>query len=182
LATTSKRLTAEERREQVLDAALDAFARHGLSGASTDEIARKAGISQPYLFRLFRTKKELFIVALERCFADTLETFRRAAEGKHGDAALEAMGEAYIELIRSNPNRLRGQLQAYAACDDAEICAAVRKGYGEIVDYVERVSGADAPRLSTFFARGMLLNVVASMDLLDADEPWVGKLLEFGDR
>jgi AcrR family transcriptional regulator len=180
METTTKRLTSEERREQVLDAALVAFARHGLSGASTDEIARQAGISQPYLFRLFRTKKELFIVALERCFADTLETFRRAAEGKHGAAALEAMGEAYIDLIRSNPNRLRGQLQAYAACDDADIRAAVRKAYGEIVDYVERVSGVDAEHLSTFFARGMLLNVVASMDLLDADEPWAGKLLEFG--
>src|SRR5438067_4476599 len=121
MATTTERKSAEERREQVLDAALDAFAEHGLS-ASTDDIARKAGISQPYLFRLFRTKKELFIASVERCFAETLDTFRQAAEGKTGAEALQAMGEAYGRLIRSNPNRLRGQMQTYAACDDPAVC------------------------------------------------------------
>jgi AcrR family transcriptional regulator len=179
MPTTTVRKTAEERRVQVLDAALDVFAEHGLSGASTDDIARRAGISQPYLFRLFDTKKELFIASLERCFRETRETFEHAAEGRAGDEALAAMGDAYGELIRSNPNRLRGQLQSYAACDDPEIRAAVRKGYGEIVDAVERASGVDAERLSVFFARGMLINVVAAMDLLDADEEWAQKLLQF---
>jgi AcrR family transcriptional regulator len=179
MATTTERKTAEERRIQVLDAALEVFAEHGLSGASTDEIARKAGISQPYLFRLFRTKKELFITSVERCFRETRETFEQAAEGKTGQEALEAMGEAYGELIRSNPNRLRGQMQAYAACDDPDIRTVVRKGYGEIVDTVERASGVDPETLSMFFARGMLINVVASMELLDAEEPWAQKLLAF---
>ena len=68
-AVRTTRNTAEERRKDVLDAALEVFAEHGLSGSSTDEIARRAGISQPYLFRLFRTKKELFIAAIEQCFA-----------------------------------------------------------------------------------------------------------------
>ena len=179
MSAVAQRKTAEERREQVLEAALEVFAEHGLSGASTDEIARKAGISQPYLFRLFHTKKELFIASAERCLRETLETFQRAAEGKSGEEALQAMGEAYGELIRSNPNRLRGQMQMYAACDDAEICAVVRKGYGELVDFVERASGVDPVRLSEFFARGMLINVIASMDLLDAKEPWARKLLAF---
>jgi AcrR family transcriptional regulator len=177
MAAVTERKTAEERREQVLDAALAVFAEHGLSGASTDEIARKAGISQPYLFRLFHTKKELFIASTERCFRETLETFQRAGEGKTGEEALEAIGRAYGELIRSNPNRLRGQMQTYAACDDPEICAVARKGYGELVDYVERVSGVDPQRLSDFFARGMLINVIVSMDLLDADQPWARKLV-----
>ena len=178
-ATPRGRKTAGERRQDVLDAALEVFAEHGLSGASTDEIARKAGISQPYLFRLFGTKKELFIASTERCFRETLETFERAAEGKTGGEALMAMGEAYGELIRSNPNRLRGQMQTYAACDDAEICAVARRGYGELVDFVQRASGVDAMQLSEFFARGMLINVIASMDLLDAKEPWAQKLLQF---
>jgi AcrR family transcriptional regulator len=179
MAVGTERKSAEERREQVLEAALDVFAEHGLAGASTDEIARKAGISQPYLFRLFRTKKELFMASAERCLRDTSEIFARAAEGKAGEEALQAMGEAYGELIRSNPNRLRGQLQAYAACDDPEICAVVRKGYGEIVETVERASGVDSETLSMFFARGMLINVVAAMDLLDAEEPWAKKLMAF---
>ena len=178
----TERKTADQRREDVLDAALSVFAEHGLSGASTDEIARKAGISQPYLFRLFHTKKELFIASTERCFRETRETFDRAAEGKSGEEALKAMGDAYGELIRSNPNRLRGQMQAYVAAGDPEIRAVVRKGYGEIVDTVERASGVDPERLSMFFARGMLINVVASMDLLDAKEPWAQKLLAFCDQ
>jgi AcrR family transcriptional regulator len=176
---TAERKSAEERRQDVLDAALEVFAEHGLSGASTDEIARKAGISQPYLFRLFHTKKELFIASTERCFRETLETFQRAAEGKTGEEALKAMGEAYGELIRSNPNRLRGQMQVYAACDDPDVCSVARKGYGDLVEFVQRASGVDDELLSQFFARGMLINVVASMDLLDADEPWARKVLAF---
>jgi AcrR family transcriptional regulator len=174
----TERKTAGERREDVLEAALEVFAEHGLSGASTDEIARKAGISQPYLFRLFHTKKELFIAAVERCFDETLETFRNAAEGKTGAEALHAMGVAYGDLIRSNPNRLRGQMQAYAACDDPDVCTAARKGYGELVDYVERVSGVPTEHVADFFARGMLINVIASMELLDAKDTWAQRLTE----
>ena len=177
LGTTRK--TAEERREDVLEAAREVFAKHGLSGASTDEIARKAGISQPYLFRLFRTKKELFIVAAERCFAETLTTFRQAAEGKTGEEALKAMGKAYGELIRSNPNRLRAQMQTYAACEDPDVRAVAQKGFGELVDFVGQASGVDAETVSRFFAKGMLINVVASMGLLDADEAWARTLLSF---
>jgi AcrR family transcriptional regulator len=178
-AVTSGRKSAEERREDVLRVARDVFAEHGLSGASTDEIARRAGISQPYLFRLFRTKKELFIASVERGFGDTRETFEQAGAGKQGEEALEAMGKAYVDLVRSNPNRLRGQMQSYAACEDAEVRAAVRRGFGEIVATVERLSGAGPDRLWQFFAKGMLTNVIASMDLLDSDEPWARKLLAF---
>ena len=173
------RKSAEERREDVLEAAREVFAKHGLSGASTDEIARKAGISQPYLFRLFRTKKELFIATIERCFAETLDTFRQASEGLSGEEALKAMGKAYGELIRSNPNRLRAQMQTYAACDDTQVREVARQGYGRLVDFVEQASGVGVDTLSHFFAKGMLINVVASMDLLDSDEPWAKKLLAF---
>ena len=170
--STSTRKSAEERREDVLVAARDVFAERGLSGASTDEIARRAGISQPYLFRLFRTKKELFIASVERCFAETRETFEQAAEGKTGEEALRAMGQAYGELIRSNPNRLRTQMQTFAACEDPDVRRVARRGYGGLVDAVGRVSGVDSETLSRFFAKGMLINVVASMGLLDADEAW----------
>jgi AcrR family transcriptional regulator len=179
MSTTTERKSAEERRQDVLDAALDVFAEHGLSGASTDEIARKAGISQPYLFRLFHTKKELFLASAERCLGETLETFQRAAAGKTGEEALRSMGRAYGELIRSNPNRLRGQMQMYAACDDPDVCAVVRKGYGALVEYVQRATSVDDRTLSEFFARGMLINVVASMDLLDSHEAWARKVLAF---
>jgi hypothetical protein len=68
-------------------------------------------------------------------------------------------------------------MQSYAACDDPEICAVVRAGYGDIVTYVERVSGADRATVSSWFAKGMLMNVMASMDLLNLDEPWAERLI-----
>jgi AcrR family transcriptional regulator len=177
VAVAAQRKSAEERREAVLDAALDEFAARGLFGASTEAIAAQAGISQPYVFRLFGTKKELFKAVTARCFRETLEVFQRAAEGKRGVAALEAIGEAYGVLLAENPARLRGQMQAYAACEDREICEVVRNGFGDLHAYVERVSGLPPADVSAFFARGMLFNVVASMGLHEAGEPWAERLI-----
>ena len=177
MAVTPKRKSAEERREAVLDAALVEFAEHGLHGASTEAIAAEAGISQPYVFRLFGTKKELFVAVVNRCFRETLDVFQRAAEGKRGEEALEAMGKAYLELLNDR-TRLRGQMQAYAACDDPDIRAVVRDGYGDLVTYVERVADLPPENISRFFAAGMLLNVISSMGLQSPKEPWAVRLLE----
>jgi AcrR family transcriptional regulator len=177
MAIPTQRKSAEERREAVLDAALEEFALRGFEGASTDAIAEAAGISQPYVFRLFGTKKDLFKAVVARCFRETLELFQRAAEGKRGAEALEAMGQAYREELLPDRTRLRGQMQAYAACDDPEICEVVRNGYGDLVAYVERVSGAPTEEVTRFFAAGMLLNVIASMGVQDGEEPWAASLL-----
>jgi len=75
---TTTRHSAAERRDDVLDAALLEFADHGYEGASTEDIARRAGISQPYLFRLFGTKKELFKATIARCFRETPIAAERA--------------------------------------------------------------------------------------------------------
>jgi AcrR family transcriptional regulator len=175
---TTGRKTKEERREEILDAALAVFAEKGLHGSSTEEVARRAGISQPYVFRLFGTKKELFTAVIARCFRQTLERFQQAAEGKRGEEALHAIGGAYAELLEGDRVYLPSQMQAYAACDDPDICQTVRNGYGDLVAYVERVSGADAATVSTFFAKGMLMNVLSSMQLSDPTEPWAKRLLD----
>src|SRR5258705_924881 len=104
MTAAAPRSTAAERRDEILDAAIAEFAERGLTAASTEEIARNAGISQPYVFRLFGTKKELFKATVARCLRETLETFQRAAEGKRGEDALHAMGEAYGELL-ADPTR-----------------------------------------------------------------------------
>src|SRR5919199_4976698 len=150
MAVATGRKTAEERREAVLDAALEEFAARGIDGASTEAIAAAAGISQPYVFRLFGTKKELFKAVIARCFRETLALFQRAAEGKRGHAALEAMGRAYRDELLPDRTRLQAQMQAYAACDDAEIREVVRNGYGDLVAYVERVSGQPGDEISRF--------------------------------
>jgi len=172
------RLTAAERRDDVLDAAMIEFAERGFDGTSTEDIARRAGISQPYLFRLFGTKKELFKASTARCFRETLELFQRAAEGRRGEEALEAIGKAYIDQLDSNRSWLRAQMQAYVASDDPEIRAVVRAGYGDLVAYVRRVSGADWPQVWHFFATGMMLNVLSSMHVQDDPDPWMNDLLD----
>jgi AcrR family transcriptional regulator len=175
--TATTRKTAQERREEILAVALEEFVEGGLHGASTEAIARKAGVSQPYLFRLFGTKKELYLETVRRCLRETLELFQEAAAGKTGEEALDAIGKAYQDLLRDK-TRLRGQMQAYADCGDEDVREVVREGYGRLVEYVERVSGAEPKRIRDFFAFGMLLNVFASMDLLDQRAPWAKKLLE----
>ena len=178
MSPTSTRLSAAERKVDVLEAAMVEFAEAGYEGTSTEDIARRAGISQPYLFRLFGTKKELFKATVARCFRETLESFQRAAEGTRGEEALKAMGAAYMELLLTDRTRLRAQMQAYAACDDPEICEVVRNGYGDLVAYVQRVSGLPAEEIAAFFAKGMLLNVLSAMQVQTDPEPWAQVLLE----
>jgi AcrR family transcriptional regulator len=176
-SATTTRLSAAERREAILEAALIEFSERGLHGTSTEDIARRAGISQPYLFRLFGTKKELFKASAERCLRQTLDLMQTAAAGLHGEEALTAIGKAYMERL-GDPVYLRAQMHSYTACADEEICEVVRRGYGELVAYAQRVSGADSERIARFFGRGMLLNVLASMNVLDSDEPWAKTILE----
>ena len=110
MSTTATRQTAEERRHTVLDAATHEFAVKGFHGASTEDIARAAGISQPYLFRLFGSKKELYLAAFSRCEHHLYESFVEAAKGKTGEEALHAMGDAYMELVEDR-ERLQLMLQ-----------------------------------------------------------------------
>src|SRR2546421_5205548 len=93
------RMSADARREEILETAVSDFAIGGLHGTSTEAVAERAGISQPYLFRLFGTKKELFVACIGRCFDRTEGAFRAAAEADQPGAPLEAMGKAYVELL-----------------------------------------------------------------------------------
>ena len=182
VSQTATRQTAEARREAVLEAARTEFAQHGLHGASTDAIARRAGISQPYLFRLFGSKKALFIAVNEQCFQRTLDLFRTAASGTSGRDALHAIAAAYRELIETDRTMLQGQLQSYAASVvDEDVRESTARGYGRLVDYVETVSGADRQTVSSFFAKGMLMNVLAAMDYSISDghtDSWEARLAE----
>jgi hypothetical protein len=88
------------------------------------------------------------------------------------------MGNAYMEELVPDRTRLRAQMQAYAACDDPEVRTAVRAGFGDLVAYVERVSGLAPEEISRFFATGMLLNVIASMGLENGEEELAARLLQ----
>jgi len=175
----ASRSTAEERREDVLAAAEVEFSVGGLQGTSTEAIARRAGISQPYLFRLFPSKKAVFLAAVERTFARVTAVFGQVSKGLAGEPAREAMGQAYDRLLREDPAVLRMQLHAYAAAaDDDEVRGTVRRAYDRLWDAVVARTGMDDVEARTFFAHGMLCNVAAALDLgLDSAEPLADRLL-----
>ena len=171
MTETKRRMPAAERREIVLNAALAEFAARGLAGTSTEDVARRAGISQPYLFRLFPTKKALFIELINRCFQRVRDTFTAAAGDLTGEEAMMAMADAYEKLLDDRILLLL-QMQAYAACDDPEIRAATRAGFKKLWELAERVTGLPFQEVVDFFAIGMLMNVAAAMDLPSVDERW----------
>jgi len=169
---------ADERRELVVRAALTEFARGGLAGTSTESVAKRAGISQPYIFRLFATKKDLFIAVVTSCYDRVYKAFLAAADGKTGTEAIEAMGLAYGVLLQDR-DLLLAQMHAYtASADDPEIRAATRDGYRRLWLLVERASGLPAEEIVRFFSVGMLINVAAAMDLPHLDEAWAKTLIK----
>ena len=176
MSVTSPRQTADERREAVLQAAASEFSRKGLHGASTDAIAKAAGISQPYLFRLFGTKKELYLATTAKAMEETYQAFERASRGKSGIEALHAMGDAYTGLIEDR-QRLQLMLQCFAGCEDDDVREGVRRVWRDLVELAERTSGEPPEVVSTFFAKGMLLNVLNAMQLFDDPTPWGDRLI-----
>jgi AcrR family transcriptional regulator len=176
------RLSADERRAEVVEAAVKAFASSGLHGTSTEEIARLAGVSQPYLFRLFGTKRDLFLAALERMFSRLEHEFNDAADKPLVDVpydyspVLASIGLRYGKLLEDQ-SLLRLQLHGFAACDDPEIRAFVSRRFSDLIVLVSERSGVPGTDLRDFFAQGMLMNVAAAMQLDDSALAW-GQICE----
>ncbi|MGR4853346.1 TetR/AcrR family transcriptional regulator [Streptomyces sp. LARHCF252] len=174
------RMSAEERRESVIRAATIEFARGGYHGTSTEAIARRVGVSQPYLFRLFPGKKAIFLAAAQRCVEDTIRTFAEASEGLEGEEALHSMGNAYTKVIAERPERLMMQMQMYVAVKaaeeegDHEFGESVRAGWMRLWDTVHVPLGADVDETTTFMAYGMLVNCLAAMGFPPEHRVWEG--------
>ncbi|MFE6361928.1 TetR/AcrR family transcriptional regulator [Streptomyces sp. NPDC057806] len=174
------RMSAEERRESVIRAAMGEFARSGYHGTSTETIAKRVGVSQPYLFRLFPGKKAIFLAAAERCLEDTIRTFAEASEGLEGEEALHAMADAYTKVIAEHPEQLLMQMQMYVAVaaaereGDPELGAAVRDGWMRLWDTVHLPLGADVNETTTFMAYGMLVNCLVAMGFPPEHRVWEG--------
>ena len=158
---TKTRLTAAERSEEVLQAAVVAFGASGYAGTKTDEIARLAGVSQPYVIRLFGTKQQLFLAATNRVCDQIESAFRRAAER---EPTLASLGEAYNELM-PEPELLVVLLHGFAASADPAIGETVRTRFGNIHKVVGELTGATPDEVTKFMATGMLLTVMAAMQV-----------------
>ncbi|WP_369171653.1 TetR/AcrR family transcriptional regulator [Streptomyces sp. R28] len=174
------RMSAEERRESVIRAATTEFARGGYYGTSTEAIAKRVGVSQPYLFRLFPGKKAIFLAAAERCVEDTTRMFEEASEGLEGEEALHAMGDAYRKVVSEQPERLMMQMQMYLAVaaaeqeGDHEFGEVVRAGWMRLWDTVHIPLGADVDGTTSFMAYGMLINCLVAMGFPPEHRVWAG--------
>ena len=163
MATT--RISSEERRDQLVDAAVKEFAANGFNGTSTTAIAQRAGISQPYVYALFPNKHELFLAANAEVVERIRGAFAEAARGLEStEDRLDAMGHAYIELLE-NREEIMFQHQANAAAGDPALREPIRREFMRLFDDVGRLSGASEEQVWNFIAHGMMLNVIAALDL-----------------
>ncbi len=164
-------MSGAERRTQVLGFAAAEFAKHGLHGASVEVIAREAGITQAYVFRMFGTKKALFLELVGTAFDRFSEGMAEAAEGAGDLDALSRMGARYYESLADRTTLLL-QLQGFAACGDEEVRDLVRARLARMWDTVAEGTGLDPVTVKSFLAFGMLLNNMAALDVDEVDEPW----------
>lgn len=173
------RMSAEERRESVIRAAVTEFARGGYHGTSTEAIARRVGVSQPYLFRLFPSKQAIFIEACRRCCAEVWEVFDRASEGLGGEDARQAMGVAYMDLVKDR-DRILMQMQMQVAvataeaAGDVEVGEAVRAAWFELWERARIRMGGEHLEATEFFGYGMLINSLVAMGFPMDHRVWSG--------
>ncbi|WP_226558435.1 TetR/AcrR family transcriptional regulator [Salipiger thiooxidans] len=170
-AEPTQRMTGTDRREQILNVAATEFAQLGLHGVSAEVIARKAGITHAYVFRIFGTKKQLFLEVVRNAFASMADNLKHAAGKDSGLKALSAMGERYNDSVKDQTLLLL-QLQAFAACGDPEVREAVQESFGSLWQVVIDITRLDAVQIKTFMAFGMLLNTNAALATRDLDTDW----------
>jgi AcrR family transcriptional regulator len=167
------RASSDQRREQVVAAAVTAFAASGFHATSTTAIAKRAGISQPYIYALFPNKRDLFLAANAEVKQRIRGAFAEAARGlETPEERLHAMGEAYMELLEHREEILFQHQANAAAGSDPELREPVRREFMNLFDDVGRLSGASHEEVWSFLATGMLLNVVTALELPERYLPW----------
>ncbi|MEU1210098.1 TetR/AcrR family transcriptional regulator [Nocardia sp. NPDC005825] len=182
---TRTRMTAEERSEEVLRAAISAFAESGYAATKTDEIARRAGVSQPYVIRLFGTKQQLFLAVLDRVCGRIEDLFRAGATQAEPDASpkdrLDTLGSHFGEYFLTERELPRVFLQGIAAAGEPAIGECIRENFGRLYLLVKELTGASTTEVRRFFATGMLLIDLTALGVteLEADTPpWAAEILE----
>ena len=159
------RMSAEDRRELVLAAANRAFSRGGYAGTSTDAVAKEAGVSQPYVVRIFGTKLELFLEVFDRACGQVREAFEavlaEAPFDPENDDDWSRLGLAYTELLQDR-DLLMVMMHGFAAGNEDQIARRSRDGMGRIFSTI-MATGCTDERARDFVAHGMLLNVMLSM-------------------
>ncbi|WP_223695114.1 TetR/AcrR family transcriptional regulator [Leifsonia poae] len=165
----SERIPAGERREQILAAASLVFGERGYFGATTDQIAKAAGISQPYVVRMFGSKETLFVEVLARALDKVLVAFRGTVDGWKSDGSPDdeiarRIGTAYVNLIEDR-GILLSLMQSFSMGHDPMIGAKARDGFIAIYRLLRDEAGFEPEQVRAFLAEGMLLNTLLGLRL-----------------
>lgn len=179
MPASGSRVRSDQRRQVVLDAAVACFARKGYYGTATSEIAVRAGISQPYVYRLFASKEALFAGAVLHVSELLSDALTGAAEEigppREAEAVMRAIQSAYSTLIEDR-DVMRFLMQASCAADEPLVAEAVRTCYARQVELVSELLNHDDAAVRHWFGAGMLENVTLILGLSDVDEPWARTL------
>ena len=172
------RRSAQERRELVIEAARQEFAAFGLYGATGEAISYRAGISHPYLLRLFGSKRQLFLVVVERSFDELLAALR-ATEDEAPDRTSLPMLIASARSSLASDEGFLAHLQFYAACGDDEVRLVVRRRFAELYQFLERASGAPPDEIRVALGELTLEAVAAAVRLpeLAGREDWARRVV-----
>ncbi|MCC9178705.1 TetR/AcrR family transcriptional regulator [Arthrobacter sp. zg-Y750] len=173
---TVPRLSAAERRQETLGAAAEVFAQHGYHGATTDRIAREAGISQAYVVRMFGTKEQLFLAVIGQSLDFILDEFRKALPGDESSRS-ERLGAAYIRLAEQRGVHLP-LMHAFAMGSDPVIGAAARAGFVRLLKFLLEEAELAPDEADGFIARGMLVNTLMGLRMEMDPDPAGNQLAE----
>lgn len=162
------RMRAEDRRELVITAAMAVFGERGYVGATTDAVARAAGVSQPYVVRMFGTKEALFLAVLAHALERLLDTFRAViADGPGAPGELhQRIGRAYADLL-TDRGLLLSLMHGFVSGADPVIGKAARRGFLDVYRLLRHDAGFSAQEASDFLAGGMLLNTLIGIRMAD---------------
>jgi AcrR family transcriptional regulator len=175
--------TADARRDVVISSAITTFARTGYLGTPISAVAEHARISPAYVFKLFPSKEQLFVAALDRCFELVMDSLAEGADGaadQTPDGMLYAMGGTYAKLI-ADRDLLMLPVHAQSAADQPEIRDALRRGMKRVTTFAQGRSGADDEAVQRFIAYGQLCQLIVTVGLEEIPESWAA-LLTHGIR
>ena len=158
-------MSGEERREEIVLAAMRLFAERGYAGATTDAVARAAGISQPYVVRLFGGKQALFVAVVDAAFNAIAAALTDVPRTASPDERLAIMREVYREITERRELALVIVQALGVAVDDDEVRHVVQAHVRSLHKTVWSAAGGDTDRVREFFGVVMLLNAVAAIDV-----------------
>ncbi|ROQ39509.1 TetR family transcriptional regulator [Frondihabitans sp. PhB188] len=162
-------MTSAERREQIIQAATSVFGDRGYHGTTTDQVAKAAGISQPYVVRMFGTKEALFLEVINAALAMLLVSFREQlaehrSSGEPAEALVPKLGNAFIDLVKTRGLH-RSLMQGFVSGGDPVIGVAARRGFLEVYAFLRDEAGFAPEEVQTFLSYGMLTSVLLCIEM-----------------